>query len=116
MISVIIPVYNHAKEALECLQALGEQTERDFEVIMVDDGSTDGLADRVDEISSSFHFVFIRFPKNRGAPAARNEGFRHAKGEYVIFLDADVELERNALKVMKKTLDHHPEAAFVYSS
>ncbi len=114
MISIIIPVYNHAKELVECLQSLVDQTEKDFEVIVVDDGSRAAFS--VERSAFSFPIEVIRFDQNCGAPVARNEGFRHSKGDLVIFLDADVDLEPQALEIMKQTLGDHPEAAFAYSS
>jgi glycosyltransferase involved in cell wall biosynthesis len=104
-ISVIIPVYNHANELADCLRSLEKQTFQDFEIIIVDDGSAEPVANAT-----------IRFEKNRGAPAARNEGFRRAKGENVIILDADIVLRPDALEKMDETLEAHPEAAFAYPS
>ncbi len=116
MISVIIPVWNHASDAIDCLKALDRQTERDFEVILVDDGSTDDLQARLNVVSVSFPLHLLRFDQNRGAPAARNEGFRHARGDLLLFLDADAMLEPQTLAVMKKALMDHPDVAFAYSS
>ncbi|MEK7473470.1 MAG: glycosyltransferase [Patescibacteria group bacterium] len=104
-ISVIIPVFNHAEALTDCLRSLETQTVQDFEIIIVDDGSAVPVANAT-----------IRFEKNRGAPAARNEGFRRSKGEYVIFLDADAVLRPDALEKMMKALESHPEADFVYPS
>ncbi len=104
-ISVIIPVFNHADELVECLKSLHQQTEKDFELIIVDDGSSEPVKN-----------ADIRFEKNLGAPAARNAGFAKSKGEYVIFLDADAELIPSALSKMLAALESHPEADFVYPS
>jgi glycosyltransferase involved in cell wall biosynthesis len=104
-ISVIIPVFNHAAALKACLRSLEEQTLQDFEIIIVDDGSDTPVMNAA-----------IRFEKNRGAPAARNAGFAEAKGEYVIFLDADAELVPIALEKLKKALDVNPDVAFAYSA
>ncbi len=103
-ISVIIPVYNHAKALQACLRSLKRQTFRDFEIIIVDDGSKEAVPGAT-----------IRFDKNRGAPAARNAGFAESRGEFVIFLDADAVLKPEALQKMKDALDTNPDADFVYS-
>jgi len=116
VISVIIPVYNHADELMETLVSLERQTERRFEVIVVDDGSTDGVGERLKDIRPSFPFQSVRFDQNRGADAARNEGFRRSTGSFLLFLDADIVLEPHALKKMARELESHPAAAFVYSS
>ncbi|HEU0051419.1 MAG TPA: glycosyltransferase family A protein [Patescibacteria group bacterium] len=116
LVSIIIPVWNHAHQAIDCLAFLEKQTYRNFEVIMVDDGSTDDVASSVQMLTLNFPFAFIRFEQNRGADAARNEGARYAKGAFFLFLDADTMLEPHALKLMVRELDAHPAAAFVYSS
>ena len=124
MISVVIPVYNHAKELVACLASLERQTFQDFEVIIVDDGSVPAvvLSPTKDLTRSEIlHSVqndtrLLRLPENKGAPAARNEGFRRSKGEFVIFLDADAVLEPRALARLKQALDEHPDAAFAYPS
>jgi glycosyltransferase involved in cell wall biosynthesis len=105
LISVIIPVYNHATNLARCLSSLKRQTFQDFETIIVDDGS-----------SVPVEQATVRFEVNRGAPAARNEGFRRSSGAFVIFLDADAELKSDALAVMLQTLLDHPETAFAYPS
>jgi glycosyltransferase involved in cell wall biosynthesis len=104
-ISVIIPVFNHAEALADCLRSLEKQSFQEFEIIIVDDGSKVPVANAT-----------IRFDKNRGAPAARNEGFRRSKGEYLIFLDADAVLRPDALEKMMKALETHPEADFAYPS
>lgn len=116
LISIVIPVWNHAPEALSVLQALRKQTYRHFEVIMVDDGSVDDLEERVRGLDLDFPFQFIRCSENRGAPVARNRGFRASQGEFVIFLDADVILVSHALEVMLKVLLERPQISFVYPS
>ncbi|MCR4256229.1 MAG: glycosyltransferase, partial [Candidatus Uhrbacteria bacterium] len=100
-ISVVIPVFNHAEALADCLRSLEKQTFQEFEVIIVDDGSASPvvISSGVEKSlpgrdpSTSLRFArddiqLIRFEKNRGAPAARNEGFRRSKGEYLVFLDA----------------------------
>lgn len=104
-ISVIIPVYNHGDELAACLASLKIQTEQDFEVIIVDDGSTIPVAN-----------ADIRFNGNLGAPAARNAGFARSKGDFLLFLDADAILKSHALQRMRETLEKHPEADFAYPS
>ncbi len=104
-ISVIIPVFNNAGVLAGCLASLKKQTFQDFEIITVDDGSATPLPNAT-----------IRLEKNSGAPAARNAGFKLAKGQYVLFLDADADLRPDALEKMVKTLEAHPEASFAYPS
>lgn len=114
LISVIIPVYNRAAEALACLVRLEQQRYKHIEVIVVDDGSTDGFAQMLAGRTWVFPFQFRRLEKNSGAPTARNEGFRLSSGTFVLFLDADVELNPDALERMVTALQNHPEHAFAY--
>jgi glycosyltransferase involved in cell wall biosynthesis len=119
MISIIIPIHNQAGKITKTLDSLFYQTERDLEIIIVNDGSTDGvdsvleryLAKEKSDIS-----VFIIHQKNMGAPSARNAGRKKANGDYLFFCDSDVVLLPQTLETMKKTLDNHPEVSFVYSS
>jgi glycosyltransferase involved in cell wall biosynthesis len=116
LISIIIPVYNHANEARRLLGDLERQTYRPFEVVLVDDGSTDGVLEQIRTVHVGYPCTSIRHETNKGAPAARNKGFSRSKGEFVLFLDADVKLESDALASMKQMLDGHPEASFAFSS
>lgn len=103
MISVIIPVYNAEKYIIACLDSIKMQNV-DLEVICVDDGSTDNSGKKIKEYSASNHFVKYLYQQNSGAPAARNNGLKHAIGEYVMFFDADDLLFPNALKNMLHSL------------
>ncbi len=98
MISVIIPAYNAAETLEDCLRAVGHLDYQDFEVIVVDDASTDNTA----AIASSFPCRVVRSPSNRGAAQARNEGARLAQGEVIVFTDADVLLPADALRLLEE--------------
>lgn len=113
-ISIVIPVYNHAEELVSCLETLSLQTDQAFEVVAVDDGSAVPVAERMKAVHPTFPFRLIRFEKNRGAPAARNEGARQTTGEYLLFLDADITLVPDALARMRKILDENADIDFVY--
>jgi glycosyltransferase involved in cell wall biosynthesis len=113
MISIIIPCYNHAKELKKCLESITKQTYKNYEIIVVDDGSDDDpeLEVRSSEFGvNSQHktpntkLSFFR-QEHKGAPAARNLGFKHSKGEYVIFCDADLQMEPTMLEEMLKKLE-----------
>lgn len=119
MISIIIPVYNGADKIIKTLESVEKQTYRDFEVIIVNDGSEDGVdnicARYFKELNSVNNYLFIN-QENRGAPAARNKGFQEARGQYLFFCDADAVLHPQALEIMMATLESHPEASYAYSS
>lgn len=112
-VSVIIPAYQHAAELPPCLDSLLRQTFSNFEVIVVDDGSTDDTAERVKPYLDRVKYIR---QENRGAPAARNRGAVEARGEFLLFLDADAVLRRDALELLVDALDRDPGAAYAYSS
>lgn len=89
MISIIIPVYNGEKALEQCLTSLQNQTYSDLEVLMVDDGSTDGsrkICKRFEKADSRFRYLY---QQNSGVSAARNAGLAAATGDYIGFCDAD---------------------------
>ncbi len=112
-ISVIIPSYQHAGTIRACLESVFAQTRQPDEVIVVNDGSTDGT----EKILAQYRgrITEINQP-NQGSNAARNNGLALARGTYVIFCDADVVMRRDMLEKMATLLDAHPETSYVYSS
>lgn len=124
LVSVVIPAWNHARELMHCLDSVEAQTYRPTEIIVIDDGSTDETEELLEARMNRSRggdppgrpYTIIRWEKNRGAAAARNEGARHAHGEFLLFADADAILVKDAVSRMVETLAAHPEAAFVYSS
>lgn len=88
-ISVIIPVYNTEKYLRRCLDSIMEQTYKDFECILVDDGSTDGSGKICDEYAVKDNRFKVLHKKNGGASSARNLGLDNVRGKYVAFCDAD---------------------------
>lgn len=112
-ISIVIPVLEHREELRACLASLEKQTEKSLEVIVVDDGSID-VVQQEDLDGVSYPAKLIRFDENRGAPVARNTGLDLAKGEFMVFLDADADLPADALEVLLSILGAHPEASFAY--
>lgn len=88
-ISVIIPVYNVEKYLGKCLSSLMEQTFRDFEIIAVNDGSTDGSLEILRRFESNYENLTVLDQENGGVSSARNLALQHAKGEYLCFVDSD---------------------------
>lgn len=87
-ISVVIPVYNREKYIKKCIQSILEQTYQPMEIIVVDDGSTDGTIDKIKEIDSKIVRV-VSGGGNHGAQNARNIGISEARGDWIAFLDSD---------------------------
>ncbi len=107
MISVIIPLYNKEPIIERSLRSVLSQDYDDFEVIVVNDGSTDHSADIVRSFNDSR--IKLIEQENGGPSKARNTGTKHAKGEWIVFLDADDELLPGALRVFHRLSEEHPE-------
>jgi teichuronic acid biosynthesis glycosyltransferase TuaG len=91
MVSIIVPVYNAAKYIEDTINMVSAQTYKDWELILVDDASSDGSADLIEELikTQGKRIRLIRKKRNEGAAAARNSGIDAASGQYIAFLDAD---------------------------
>ena len=109
LVSVVISCYNHEDYLGEAIESVLAQTYPHFEVIVVDDGSTDGSWN----VAQSFSGVRCIKQRNVGTPAAtRNRGLQESRGEYIVFLDGDDRLLPNALEVGIRHLQSHPDCAF----
>jgi len=113
-IAVIIPCLNHAAELKGALESLRQQTLQAQEIVVVDNGSDDDPAAVVQGFGD-LPIRFERFTQRKGAPAARNRGATLTSAPWMIFLDAHVRLEPEALQKMAQSLELHPEVDFVYS-
>lgn len=102
--SIIIPIYNVEKYITKCLDSVFNQTLKDYEVIVVNDGTKDNSMDLV-----ANYPVHIINQKNQGLSAARNNGVKKATGDYLIFLDSDDYLEKDLLKELSKSLKNTPD-------
>lgn len=98
MISVIIPTYNEESVISDCLDSLSKQSMRDFEVIVVDDGSTDSTMDRIRNLQITNNKLQIFKQEHKGAGSARNKGAKHALGDILVFVDADMTFDKNFLR------------------
>lgn len=109
LVSVVISCYNHEDYLGEAIESVLAQTYPHFEVIVVDDGSTDGSWN----VAQSFSGVRCIKQKNVGTPAAtRNRGLQESRGEYIVFLDGDDRLLPKALEVGMRQLQSRPDCAF----
>ncbi len=120
LISIIIPVYNKSEELRASLASLLSQTWDNYEVIIVNDGSTDNSVLVIDELKRKFWNKGLRFKiiqqNNQGSNNARNRGFKESGGKYVIFWDADIVASPEMLIKMYNKLQENSEAKYVYSS
>jgi len=113
-VTVLIPVYNRARFIGDAMDSILAQTLDDFELLLVDDGSSDGSQDRI----RAYHDPRIRLiqnPRNLGIAGARNRGIEAARGEYLAFLDSDDRALPTRLAQQVAFLDSHPDFAAVGS-
>ncbi|MHB8647810.1 MAG: glycosyltransferase family 2 protein [Thermomicrobiales bacterium] len=107
-VSIIVPTYNGLRYLVSCLRALQSQTDQDFQIIVVDDGSSDGT---LDIVRRDFPGVaIVRLPTNGGLACAQNAAIATSNTEYVILLNNDTEPEPQWLERLVRVADEHPEA------
>ncbi len=114
-VSVIIPTYNRESTLLRAVNSVLQQTYFELELIIVDDGSTDGTADVVETIQDE-RVKYIRLAGNCGASVARNVGVEHAESEIIAFHDSDDAWRIDKLETQMNYLRMHPEFSMVYCS
>ena len=108
LISVIIPTYNYADFLPKAIESVLHQTYRNFEIIVIDDGSSDNTR----SVITNDDCVQYYYQQNKGLAAARNAGIQRSRGEYLIFLDADDWLENDALEQNYLVIKDRPDVAF----
>jgi glycosyltransferase involved in cell wall biosynthesis len=113
--SVIMPAYNRAATVGAAIMSALKQTRSDFELIVVDDGSSDDTVARVEELARRDERISLVTQQHRGAAAARNAALARATGEYVSFLDSDDLWLPRYLEAMARTLSEHPGAGVAHT-
>jgi len=112
-----VPLYNHRDDVLSALGSLERSARADWEVVIVDDASTDGGGEVVRgwiEYFPQFASLLVRHDLNRGLAAARNTGLQRARSDRLLMLDADNEVRRTGMTRLMDALDADPEASFAY--
>ncbi len=112
-ISIIIPIYNAKKTLAACLKSIFDQTFKNYEIIAVDDGSTDNSLSILKKYQDRLTIIS---QANQGAAAARNAGAKIARGQFIIFCDADVIMKPAMLEAMLNAIKKEPQASYVFSS
>lgn len=105
LISVIVPVYNVKSFLVSCLTSVKNQTYKNLEIILVDDGSTDGSSELIKKYAKIDSRVKIIKQKNSGLSSARNAGISASKGKYLFFLDSDDSIKPDAIEYLYKLSD-----------
>lgn len=103
-VSIIIPAHNVEEYIEKCLESAINQSEKDIEIVVVDDGSSDMTGMIIARMAKKDNRIIFISQKNTGVSSARNNGINHASGEYLLFLDSDDWLELNAVEVLLSAL------------
>lgn len=113
-VSFILPVYNVEKYLSECVESILIQTYRDFEMLLVDDGSPDNCPALCDELAKKDGRIKALHKPNGGLSDARNYGLEHAQGDYVVFVDSDdFWVNKDCLQRLMNVVDAHSECDFI---
>ena len=116
LVSVVVPAFNAALFLRDAIASVSAQTHANFEVIIVDDGSTDDTVDVAQELARQDSRVrLIRAARNAGTAAARNVAFEAMRGQFVCFLDADDAFLPNKIETQLAFLRANPDYGLVYS-
>ncbi len=100
LVSVIVPAYNCREYIEECIESILKQTHKDIELMIIDDGSTDGTADMLRKLADSDDRIVILSQSHRGVVAARRKGLENAKGRFLSFVDADDWIVENMIEIL----------------
>ncbi len=114
--SIICPVYNSAEYIESSVRSITEQSFNDWELIIIDDGSTDSTKNICDKYASSDKRIKVIHQENQGQSKARLNGVHSASGEYILFLDSDDQYEPNALEIINKHLGSKDLKMLVYNA
>ena len=109
MVSVIVPIYNSEDTIKGCISSIVEQSFDDIEIILVDDGSTDQSGKICDDFATKDSRIIVIHQENKGRTAARFEGVKRAKGDWIAFVDSDDQLPVDAIEVLYKKTDENTD-------
>lgn len=115
LFSIIVPIYNVESYLKECLDSILAQTYKDFELILINDGSIDMSGEIAKTYANSHSFITLFNQKNSGQSVARNKGLESAKGQYIVFVDADDRLDSKALEYYAQCFKNNPTLDIIYT-
>ncbi|MCR4661096.1 MAG: glycosyltransferase family 2 protein [Clostridia bacterium] len=104
LVSIIVPVYNVEKYLDECLASILKQSFNEFEIILIDDGSTDKTVNICDDYEKKYENIRVFHQNNKGVAACRNFGISLAKGSFISFVDGDDFIDQNYIKILYNTI------------
>ena len=105
LLTVVIPVYNVEKYLKRCVESVLVQEWHNYDILLVDDGSTDSSPQICDDYVKAYDFISVIHKENGGLSEARNTGISHAKGDYVYFPDSDDWIESQTFKELAEVLE-----------
>jgi len=114
-VSVVVPTYNRADVLPETIDSVLAQTYKDYEIIIVDDGSTDNTREILEPYLSMDNISYV-YQENKKQASARNKGIQNSKGEYIAFLDSDDLWHPRKLEYQVEIFEKHPDIGMVYSN
>lgn len=106
LISIIVPIYNVSKQLSRCIDSILNQEDTDFELILVNDGSTDNSEEICDIYAMNDKRVKVIHKENKGVSHSRNVGLKHANGRYVVFIDSDDYIEKSMIEKLKYIIEN----------
>ncbi|WP_302630656.1 glycosyltransferase family 2 protein [uncultured Clostridium sp.] len=115
-VSVIIAAYNIEKYIQRCIESVVNQSEREIEIIIVNDGSTDNTLNIINKVNELDDRIIVINKKNQGLIEARKTGLKYANGEFILFLDGDDWLENNCIEELYKTANDKKADVVLYNA
>lgn len=100
LVSIIVPVYNANITIKKCIRSLKEQTYRNIEILIIDDGSTDDSMDICEKLAKDDNRIIVISKRNGGVSSARNEGLKRANGKWIVFVDSDDYINNNLIQLL----------------
>ena len=114
--SIIIPIHNTKEFLCKCLDSIVSQTFDDFEIILIDDGSSDGSEKICDKYADIHNNITVYHIPDSGVSKARNIGIKHAQGEWIAFIDSDDYVEKNWLEVVSMTIKKYKAELYIWGN
>lgn len=114
--SIIIPIHNTKEFLCKCLDSIVSQTFYDFEIILIDDGSSDGSEKICDKYADIHNNITVYHIPDSGVSKARNIGIKHAQGEWIAFIDSDDYVEKNWLEVVSMTIKKYKAELYIWGN
>ena len=113
-VSVIVPVYKAEKYLSKCIDSILSQTYKEFELILIDDGSPDGCGKICDGYAEQDRRIKVIHKQNGGVSSARNAGIKESKGKYICFVDSDDYIESDYLELLVRTKEENPDFSNIW--